>query len=86
MKFFQLSTQNLEFQVWNGGNQIKILHVLSMDPGLDYLSNKNCNGYNCLKFIGEPGKVWFYNTDSYYLLHKILEKATAKSLNDFTQE
>lgn len=67
-------------------NKIKIIHLLSMDSGLDYISDKNCNAANCLKYKDEPGKVWFYNSDAYYLLHKILEKATNKSLDEFTQQ
>ena len=55
-------------------NTITIAHLLSMTSGIDVsLGYKNI-----------PGMVWQYNTAAYNILMRILEKVTAKSLQELS--
>ncbi len=54
---------------------ITVRHLLTMTSGLD----------DELLRVAAPGSTWLYNTNAYHCLEAVLEKATAKSLQDLTR-
>ena len=84
----------------NGKEKITIRHLLMMSSGLDWEeSGKNPLSHNAASYYGEnlydlvtnqnsieePGKYFKYQSGNSQLLGYIVETATGKSLNEYTQ-
>lgn len=60
----------------NQESKILIKHLLAMTSGLT----------KKLSYQHPAGKVWFYNNEAYYLLFKVLEKASGESRTEFSSQ
>ena len=68
-------------------DKIKIIHQLTMTSGLDDgVPDHHCTIDTCLNYLAEPGTRWAYHNAPYTLLEKVLENATGKPVNTYTQE
>lgn len=66
---------------------IKIRHQLTMTTGLDYLvPDWDCTDSNCLKYKADAGTQWFYHNATYLLLQDVIEKASGKTYQQFTNQ
>lgn len=66
-------------------DQIKIKHQLSMTTGLDEY-DFTCTDSACLKYKADAGTRWYYHNAPYTLLRDVIENATGKNYNVFTQQ
>lgn len=68
-------------------NQIKVVHQLTMTTGLQFQNvNLNCTSPNCLTFRANAGSQWYYHNAPYTLLRNVVESATNKTYQQYTQE
>lgn len=67
-------------------DKITIKNLLTMTSGLDYAKDRSCESSNCFVYKNEPGTFWFYDTSAYSQLAKVIEKATQKSMDQYTSE
>jgi CubicO group peptidase (beta-lactamase class C family) len=68
-------------------NLITIKHQLTMTSGLDYNSgNLDCTTPNCLTYLADAGTQWYYHNGPYTLLESVVESATNKTFNAYTNE
>lgn len=68
-------------------DKIKIIHQLTMTSGLDDgVPDHHCTINTCLNYLAEPGTRWAYHNAPYTLLENVLENATGKPINTYTQE
>lgn len=67
-------------------HQIKIKHQLTMITGLDYEVNLDCLSPECLTYKANPGTQWYYHNAPYTLLKNVVENATSKTYQAYTQE
>lgn len=68
-------------------DKISILNQLTMTTGLDDgVENKDCTADTCLKYLAEPNSRWAYHNAPYTLLEKVIESASSKKINQFTQQ
>lgn len=66
---------------------IIIKHQLSMTSGLDdAVSDPYCTDVSCLNFAADAGTRWAYHNAPYTLLDQVLENATGKTLNNYTNQ
>jgi CubicO group peptidase (beta-lactamase class C family) len=66
---------------------IKIRHQLTMTTGLDYLvPDWDCKDSSCLKYRADAGTQWFYHNATYLLLQDVIEKASGKTYQQFTNQ
>lgn len=67
--------------------KITVRHQLTMTTGLDDSGEDNhCSTDSCLQYLAEPGTRWAYHNAPYTLLEKVLENATGKDINVYTQQ
>jgi len=67
-------------------SKIKIRNQLSMTSGLDDgVSDNHCTKDTCLNYLADAGNRWAYHNAPYTLLEKVLETATGKKINLYTQ-
>ncbi len=63
---------------------ITVRNHLTMTSGLDYnVSNQNCNDFDCLTYLNEPGNFWYYHNATYTLLTDIVTGATNIDYNTY---
>ena len=68
-------------------NAITVKHHLTMSTGVeDDQSGTDCTDPACFTYKAAPGKRWSYNNAAYYKVIDIVEHATGKSYNTYTQE
>lgn len=68
-------------------NAITVKHHLSMSTGVeDDQSGTDCTAPACFTYKTTPGTRWSYNNAAYYKLVDVVENATGKTYNAFTQE
>ena len=68
-------------------DKIKIIHQLTMTSGLDDgVPENHCTIDTCLNYLAAPGTRWAYHNAPYTLLEQVLENATGKPVNTYTQE
>lgn len=66
---------------------IKIKHQLTMTTGIDYLvPDWDCTDSACLKYKADAGTQWFYHNATYLLLQNVLEAASGKTLQQYTNQ
>jgi CubicO group peptidase (beta-lactamase class C family) len=66
---------------------ITIKHQLSMTTGLDYdVNDQDCTAPNCLRYKTDAGNQWYYHNAPYTLIKSVVENATNKTFNDFTDQ
>jgi CubicO group peptidase (beta-lactamase class C family) len=66
---------------------ITIKHQLTMTTGLDYtISDLDCTDPACLQYKADAGTQWYYHNAPYTLLEKVIENASGKIYNQFTDE
>ncbi len=66
---------------------ITIRHQLTMTTGLDYLvPDWDCKDSGCLKYRADAGTQWFYHNATYLLLQDVIEKASGKTYQQFTNQ
>lgn len=66
---------------------ITVKHQLSMTTGLDYqVIDTDCTDPTCLKYGVDAGQQWFYHNAPYTLLGKIVENASGRTYNAFTNQ
>lgn len=66
---------------------IKIKNQLTMTTGLDYLvPDWDCKDSACLKYKADAGTQWFYHNATYLLLQNVIEAATGKTLQQYTNQ
>ncbi|MGM0945381.1 MAG: serine hydrolase domain-containing protein [Bacteroidota bacterium] len=64
---------------------IKVKNQLTMTTGLVFdVPDLNCTLPACLAYKSDAGQQWFYHNAPYTLLEKVIEKATGKELNEYT--
>jgi len=63
---------------------IQLRHHLSMTTGLDE-SDDQCTSSSCLKYKADAGQRWVYHNGPYNLLHKVLEKVSGQTIDEFTK-
>lgn len=67
--------------------KITVRHQLTMTTGLDDgVDDNHCTNDVCLQFLAEPATHWAYHNAPYTLLEKVLENATGKNINVYTQQ
>ncbi len=67
--------------------KITVRHQLTMTSGLDDgVEDNHCTIDSCLKYLADPGSRWAYHNAPYTLLEKVLENATGKDINVYTQQ
>jgi len=68
-------------------NLITVKDQLSMTTGLDYeVDNLDCTTANCLTYKADAGTQWYYHNAPYTLLRDVIESATQKDYNQYTNE
>nr|WP_315034293.1 serine hydrolase domain-containing protein [uncultured Chryseobacterium sp.] len=67
-------------------DKITIKNLLTMTSGLDYLQDQKCESNACFSFKNPAGNVWYYDTSAYSQLAKVIEKASHKSIDQYTTE
>ncbi len=68
-------------------NAITVKHHLSMTTGVeDDQSGSDCTDPACFTYKAAPGTRWSYNNAAYYKVIDIVERASGKSYNTYTQE
>jgi CubicO group peptidase (beta-lactamase class C family) len=68
-------------------NAVTVKHHLSMSTGVeDDQSGTDCTAPACFTYKAPPGTRWSYNNAAYYKLIDVVENASAKTYNAFTQE
>ncbi|MDH6254065.1 CubicO group peptidase (beta-lactamase class C family) [Chryseobacterium sp. H1D6B] len=67
-------------------DQITIKNLLSMTSGLDYIKDQNCQSADCFLDKNKAGTFWYYDTSAYSQLAKVIEKASHKSIDQYTSE
>lgn len=68
-------------------NLITIKHQLTMTTGLDYqVSDLDCTDPACLQYRVDAGQQWYYHNGPYTLIEKVVENASGKTYNIFTDE
>lgn len=66
--------------------KIKIQNQLTMTSGLDDgVPDNHCTLNTCLNYLADAGTRWAYHNAPYTLLEKVLESATGKPINTYTQ-
>ncbi len=66
---------------------IKIKHQLTMTTGVDYMvPDWDCKDSACLKYKADAGTQWFYHNATYLLLQDVLEAASGKTLQQYTNQ
>lgn len=67
-------------------DKITIKNLLTMTSGIDYTKDQQCKSGNCFVFKNPAGSFWYYDTSAYSQLAKVLEKASSKSMDQYTSE
>jgi len=68
-------------------DKITIWNQLTMTSGLnDKVPDHYCTLDTCLNYLAEPGTRWAYHNGPYTLLDSVIEKATGKTLNSYTNQ
>ena len=68
-------------------DKITIWHQLTMTSGLDDgVTDPFCTSDTCLKYKADAGIRWAYHNAPYTLLDSVLENATGRSLNTYTNQ
>lgn len=68
-------------------NAINIQHQLSMSTGLDDSGpDLDCLDPQCLTYLAAPGTRWSYHNAPYRLLQDVIESASGKGINVFTNQ
>ncbi|UKB81592.1 serine hydrolase domain-containing protein [Chryseobacterium sp. MEBOG07] len=67
-------------------DKITIRNLLTMTSGLDYSKDQACEYGNCFVFKNPAGNFWYYDTSIYSQLAKVIEKASHKSMDEYTSE
>jgi CubicO group peptidase (beta-lactamase class C family) len=68
-------------------NAITVKHHLTMSTGVeDDQSGTDCTAPACFTYKTTPGTRWSYSNPPYYKLVDVVENATGKTYNAFTQE
>lgn len=70
----------------NSEDKITIRTLLTMTSGLDYSQDQTCNYGNCFAMKNPAGVFWYYDTSAYSQLAKVIEKASHKSIDQYTSE
>lgn len=66
---------------------ITIRHQLTMSSGLDDgVPDNHCTIDTCLRYLAAPATRWAYHNAPYTLLEKVVESATGKTINIYTQQ
>ncbi len=65
-------------------NNITIRHQLTMTTGLDYNMEITCFLPECLVCLNEPEQEWYYHNGAYTLLTHVIEEASDKTYNNYT--
>lgn len=66
---------------------ITVWHQLTMTTGMDDEGNRwACTDDTCLHYISDAGTRWAYHNAAYNLLRDVLESATGKNLNIYTNQ
>ena len=66
---------------------IKIKNQLTMTTGLEYnISNLDCTLPTCLTYKTDAGQQWYYHNATYTLLESVVEQATGKDYNEYTNQ
>jgi CubicO group peptidase (beta-lactamase class C family) len=67
-------------------DKITIKTLLTMTSGLDYKQDQKCGSSNCFAYKNPAGTFWYYDTSAYSQLAKVIEKASHKTIDQFTAE
>ncbi|MGH1517491.1 serine hydrolase domain-containing protein [Chryseobacterium sp. JK1] len=67
-------------------NKITIRNLLTMTSGLDYQKDLKCKSGDCFVLKNAAGSFWYYDTSAYSQLAKVIEKASGKSIDQYTAE
>lgn len=71
----------------NKESLITIKHQLQMTTGLDYqVADLDCTADTCLLYRADAGSQWYYHNAPYLLLRDVLQTATNRGLNNYTQQ
>lgn len=71
----------------NQEDKISIWHQLTMTSGLDDgVTDPFCTADTCLNYKADAGNRWAYHNAPYTLLDSVLENATGRSLNTYTNQ
>lgn len=63
---------------------ITVRHQLTMTSGLDDAGiNNDCTIDTCLQYVADAGTRWAYHNAAYTLLHKVIEEAVGKTVNQY---
>lgn len=66
---------------------ITVWHQLTMSSGLDDgVESSDCTLDTCLQFLAEAGTRWAYHNAPYTLLDQVIEGATGRTLNSYTNQ
>jgi CubicO group peptidase (beta-lactamase class C family) len=66
---------------------IKIWNLLTMTSGLDdWVPNSECTTPDCLLYKTDAGTRWAYHTGAYTMLDGVIEAATGKTVNVYSNE
>jgi len=66
---------------------ITIRNQLTMTTGLDYnVPDDNCTTPACLKYRADAGTQWYYHNATYLLLQDVIESASGRTLQQFTNQ
>lgn len=66
---------------------ISIKHQMQMTTGLDYqVPDLDCKADTCLLYRQDAGTQWYYHNAPYLLLRDVLQAATNRGLNNYTQQ
>ncbi|MBO9690810.1 serine hydrolase [Chryseobacterium sp.] len=67
-------------------DKITVRNLLTMTSGLDYMQDQQCGSASCFVFKNTSGTFWYYDTSAYSQLAKVIEKASHKSIDQYTYE
>ncbi|ROH99997.1 serine hydrolase domain-containing protein [Chryseobacterium daecheongense] len=67
-------------------DKITIKHLLTMTSGLDYTKDQKCESSQCYVIKNPAGSFWYYDTSAYSQLAKVIEKASHKTIDQYTSE
>ncbi|GAA5101028.1 serine hydrolase [Chryseobacterium ginsengisoli] len=67
-------------------DKITIKSLLTMSSGLDYIKDEKCITSDCFIYKNPSDTFWYYDTSAYSQLAKVIEKATNKSIDQYTSE